>query len=76
MALTAVHKCSLLPSLPPSTLPTNTPVIPLFPAMPRAPTLGSNHGDNHQQQEAEAQGEEEEVGPREGIPQEGLGGSP
>ena len=44
-------------------------MIPLFPQ----PTLVSNHRDNHQQQEAEAQGEQQEAGPREDVPQEDWG---
>lgn len=45
-----------------------------FSAQPWPPTLGCDHTDNHQQREAEAQGEQEEAGSRAETMQERWSG--
>lgn len=57
-------------STPPATVPHPTPNNAPSPANPRELTLGSDHTDNYQQQEAKAHGNQEEAGSRAETPKE------
>lgn len=54
--------------------PTTAYKLPPLSAQPWPPTLGCDHTDNHQQREAEAQGEQEEAGSRAETMQERWSG--